>query len=720
MGLPVGDCTHSWRPTQRSLRPCDAARPSYLIGVSKELETRPEGSWEPSSALCASSTGLILIVGVALVAAIIATESMAALAIAALDGGGTVLVLAAASLAGGWLVHLVGLGRAPWHERLIIGAGLGTGGLSLMVLGLGSAGWLNRPAALALAGILAAIGIARLALDVRTLQQAGPQPRGQESGRLNWLWLMACPFLAIAILAACLPPGVLWGRPGTEEAYGYDVLEYHLAVPKAFFEQGRIGFLANNTYSNFPLNSEMLSLLMMVLRGDAVEAAFMAQMVNVFFAGLFAAAAWLVGKAFSDRSGLVTGIAALTAPWTAYLAGIAYVEVGMLAMGMCAFAVVLRADVRAEGASRRGLAAGLLAGLSAGFKYTAIPMIAVPAAMLIVFCRRSPQKRLLGMATFAAGFLIAFSPWMLRNLMNTGNPVFPMAYSVFGAKPGLWDTELEARWQKAHGWQGIAEADKPLFVRLVGRTIGDYRMGGMVVVLAVVGAVVARDRWTVALLVILVLQAVFWTFATHQYARFAVVMLPPLATLAGRAFGGRAGGRGWLLGLLIVGTAWNLYRLAGVYYDHTRVRTMTGDVGLDAYGHTNWFMSGQWPGTRTLKPVNARPPGTVVMLVGEARSYYVVSPCDYATVFNRHPLADAVRDRRDPQEIIHWLRNRGIRYILADWTEMERLRNTYGFDPEIDAALFEKLEPAGLEPIEEFLLPETERVHATLYEVPLR
>lgn len=654
-------------------------------------------------------------IGVALVVVIVAAESIAALAIAMLDGGAVFLVLAAASLAGGWLVHLVGLGRSPWHERLIVGAGLGAGGLSLAVLGLGWAGWLNRPTAVALVGILAVAGIARLALDGRQLEHGARHPTAQGSDHCNWLWLMVCPFVAIAVLAACLPPGVLWGG---EEAYGYDVLEYHLAVPKAFFEHNQIGFLANNVYSNFPLNSEMLSLLMMVLRGDAIQAAFMAQMVNVFFAGLFAAAAWMAGKAFSERAGLAAGIVALTAPWTAYLAGIAYVEVGMLATGMCALAVVLHTDVRTEGLGRRGLVAGLLAGLSAGFKYTAIPLIALPAVILLVFSRRSPQKRLLGLAGFGLGLLVAFAPWMLRNLVNTGNPVFPMAYSVFGAKPGLWDAELEARWQKAHGHQGIAEADKSLLVRLAGRTLGDYRMGGILMALAVAGVVKARDRWTVALLAILILQAVFWVFATHQYARFAVVMLLPLAILAGRAFEGEGRDQRWLLGLLIVGTAWNLYCLGGLYYDHTRVEADAGIVRLDAYGRTNWFVSGDWPGARLLKVVNSRPAGTTIMLVGEARTFYATSPCDYATVFNRHPLANAVRDRPDPGAIIDWLKGRGTRYIMVHWAEMERLRSTYGFDPEIDAALFERLGSAGLKLIQEFIPPGETQPYATLYEVP--
>ncbi len=109
--------------------------------MSKEPRTKPDGPSSPAAAPRAlSSPGLILMIGVALVVVIVAAESIAALAIAMLDGGAVFLVLAAASLAGGWLVHLVGLGRSPWHERLIVGAGLGAGGLSLAVLGLGWAG----------------------------------------------------------------------------------------------------------------------------------------------------------------------------------------------------------------------------------------------------------------------------------------------------------------------------------------------------------------------------------------------------------------------------------------------------------------------------------------------------------------------------------------------------------------------------------------------------
>ena len=95
------------------------------------------------------SPTVLVVAGVLLVGLIVAGESVVALAIVVMEGGAAVAVLASAALAGGWIVDLLGLGRQPWRERLVIGSALGVGVLSLIVLGLGSAGLLSRPTALA-------------------------------------------------------------------------------------------------------------------------------------------------------------------------------------------------------------------------------------------------------------------------------------------------------------------------------------------------------------------------------------------------------------------------------------------------------------------------------------------------------------------------------------------------------------------------------------------
>lgn len=642
-----------------------------------------------------------------LVVGMIAAESFVALAIVLLEGTVALAVLAVAALAGGWLVPMLGLKNEAWPDRLIVGTGLGIGGLSLLVLGIGAAGLLTRLVAGVLVGLLTLAGLSRLALDCWRIRGNVHLPTLQP---FHWLWVIATPFLAIALLAASLPPGVLWA----EEAGGYDVLEYHLAVPKAFAEAGYVLFMPYNVYSNFPSNSEMLSLLMMLLRGDAIEAAFMATIANVGLGMLFVAAAWWAGRYISARAGVIAGVLAAGTPWIAYLAGIAYVEPGMLAMGMLALGAILRGNEKRAWI----VAAGLLAGLSCGYKYTAVPLIALPLCLPILATGSTWRDRLRRVALFAAAAVIPFSPWLIRNTLNTGNPVFPLAYNIFGAKPATWDADLQARWSKAHGLEGAAHTDESTAQLFVQRTLGDSRVGPMLLILAAVGIARCRDRLTVALVLMLVLQATIWLVATHLFARFATVMLMPILLLAARSSERLTSPIAWrgLMLAVLAGVAWNLYHLGTLYYHHTRV----GPAGepLAAYGRTDWFVEGQWPGFDYLKRINALGPHSRVMLVGEARTFYIRPTVEYAVVFNHHPLARAVERLGKPDAIVRWLEDRGITHVLVHWGEMHRLSWTYGFEPALNAELFARLEAAGLKPVDQFAYEPGRPPYATLYEVP--
>ena len=47
------------------------------------------------------------------------------------------------------------------------------------------------------------------------------------------------------------------------------------------------------------------------------------------------------------------------------------------------------------------------------------------------------------------GWAIVMAPWLAKNVVDTGNPVYPLGYRVFGARH--WDEARERQWEHAHG-----------------------------------------------------------------------------------------------------------------------------------------------------------------------------------------------------------------------------------------------------------------------------
>ncbi len=81
------------------------------------------------------------------------------------------------------------------------------------------------------------------------------------------LWAVLGFFLLLNLTRAFEPP------------WEYDVLEYHLAAPAAYHDAGRVFFMRDNAYANFPQNMEMLDLLAMNLTGSPDRGAIVGQML---------------------------------------------------------------------------------------------------------------------------------------------------------------------------------------------------------------------------------------------------------------------------------------------------------------------------------------------------------------------------------------------------------------------------------------------------------
>jgi len=660
--------------------------------------------------LCAFSTFL----GVALIATL-------ALPIIILDAIGALIVLIPPMMAGLWIAPLIGLRRAAVRWQLLIGAILGVGMFSLLVLLLGMMGWLQQPLWIAILAVCTGLGVVRLRSLLRDVALSKQQePTTGSVGRDRLLWLLTVPFLVAGLLAAANPPGIIW----SEEGLGYDVLEYHLEMPKEYFHAGLISYAPHNVYANFPANVEMLYLINMVLRGEDIETGTSANVIHLYLSVLAVFAAWCIGSMRSKRAGILCGVSLATTGWIPYLAGLAYVENGLLAFGLLSVGALLRAvqHVRAHVGDRQGpetrreirawlIICGLSAGFACGCKYTAVPMIALPVIIGAAWVGGSLRTRLRSAVIVSLATLVTFSPWLVKNTLMTGNPVFPLAHSLFQTYPPGWDQRTATRWQRGHALHSTtpesALESSDLQTAAASLELGrrgtllwqnipadHYQRFGAILLVCPLLLLRRRRRTGVKdpsdflLWFIAAAQLGVWILATHLFARFAVPLLIPLCLLAGWGMD-RASTCLWHAGTrlaLVVGIAWNLAFVIELHEAESMPELPVAAI-----------YDGEFPPFRPYVAVNEGLSAQArVLMIGDARAFYYRRHVDYTTVFNVNPFADAVARNENPEAILVWLRDHGYTHVLVHWAEISRLRRTYGFPASITPALFVRLHAAGL------------------------
>lgn len=313
--------------------------------------------------------------------------------------------------------------------RLALSTGLGLGVISLLVLALGLVGLL-RPAVAWAVVILLGLGLVRPLASTLADLRALPLPR--PSGRFErWVLLYSVVSLACAFIAALAPPSA------------WDALVYHLNGPRLYIEAGRIGHPLDLPYLGFPQLGEMPFVLGLLLAGDGAAALFH------FGYGVLtlALSAALARRAFGPRAGGLAVVLLLSVPTFLTLMGRAYVDLALAFYVTAAGYALLRWQEALAGEARTAppgapggdvggepsvhairwlVLAGLQCGFCLGVKYTAVAIPAAVAAGVLWRCRRAGLRRALGRVLIVLGVAgTIFMPWLLKNWLTTGNPLYP-------------------------------------------------------------------------------------------------------------------------------------------------------------------------------------------------------------------------------------------------------------------------------------------------------
>jgi hypothetical protein len=318
---------------------------------------------------------------------------------------------------GGFLLHMTGIAnRLESLDRIVHALAAGLGILVVGVLSLGLAGLLSRTTVLGLLALAAMVLLSRWRLLRDDLTAAMEALRSELSTTSHAV-------LGTVVVAALLVPFAASALP---EAF-YDSLLYHLEAPEIWLEQGRLAAVPTNLHLNYPVNTSALYLATRCLAPSAS-----AGPLHWFFLVASALALVSIARPVGRGVGVMAAALFVITPSTLEVAGYAAADLSTTFWCVAAFAGWLRwVEQRSPGLL---VLVGCELGLAVGAKYTAILVAVIPVLVmtLLVPRGRSLVDRLRCASLIGLAALICFSPWLIRNGLETGNPLYPYIFESKG------------------------------------------------------------------------------------------------------------------------------------------------------------------------------------------------------------------------------------------------------------------------------------------------
>lgn len=686
----------------------------------------------------------------------------ASLVLTLLDAGPFVLA---------WLLAALGIGRlalrlVPLEGRgdardasLVLEAALGAACLLWLAHVMGVLGALRAgPLGTALGWGPIALGAAFLLLPARGVPGRVPDDASHIAQRLglgwpSWpIWVAGAPALAVLLYACCVPPGLLW----RSEAGQFDTLSYHLQLPREWLAMGRLWPVDHNAYSWLPSYVEASFLHVAALGASPATAlspraiigaqllhAALAVLAALLVAGL--ARRWceqmagdangvpdpsrITGRAASLLAGTAAGGLLLATPWTVVVGSCAYNEMAVL---LCFVAALWAALPTGPGASEstpvcfRAMWCGFLVGVACGCKPTALFMVGPVVGLALLAGSRPRQWPALILWACLAG-LVALAPYLARNWLACGNPVFPYAVALLGGNEA--STLSLTRWADGHSPEGTIVERVALLFRERGLL---HIQWGVTPACAIIGACVALfgvfrgGPGRVRLLVLLagvVTQVGAWLVLGHQQSRFLMPLLVPAALLTGlgifalATWAARVPALRWPVALLAAAPVLAGSVFTGVVLARespsrlgpvlvTGPAALSGDLAREQWATMSTEQKMQVASDAppniivnlTMGPRPAAPvlkPGAVarVLLVGDSTPLYIEGAAPggplYHTTWNDSPLGIALRRAGGDTALAARMlaapppAGQGVTHLLVNFDELGRLQREGWYDPDV-------------------------------------
>lgn len=476
-----------------------------------------------------------------------------------------------------------------------------------------------------------------------------------------------------AVLAAAIVPfGLISVLCFWQPPYEWDTLVYHFFLPKEFLLHHGFEYMPRLVYASMPMGAEMITTWAWGWGGLSVAAA-----ATPLIDCLLLVATWRLARRYMENIwAVVAAVILLFTPTFAALLNNDYTDFILAAFTLMALNVYLR------GLKRPGEAAlaGLFLGAALAVKYTAIHALWGLLA-IIIFDLISRRLRGRETAVMLGCALVVFAPWLVKAFVERGDPIFPVAYGVFGGRDlspeaaggifasmrnvgmgrGLWDYVLLPYRVSMAGGMGYGNFAGSLLP-----------FGFLALPLALVWF--RRKR----LIIFSAVAFISWGFIGSQQMRFLGPAFATLAVLLAGVFGAGADGlgsraRAWGRGVLIGVVLFTGYYLNSNQIVNLWERFWTHEIGGPEAYLARWAYS-----YKADKYVNENTPpdAVIIQLFDNSRLYLereaVADPfCDASQI-----IYDICK-MHSPGEVDVYFRRTGASYIILNKVAMAYFGSYY-------------------------------------------
>ncbi len=573
-----------------------------------------------------------------------------------------------------WLISIAGgignfvLKKIKDHpgEWFYLEVSLGLGLFSIFILLLGSIWKINLVINLILLVLLSFLFFRNIKTWIKRLFQLVRDVRIESS---------FTKFLAVIIGIIFISQLVIAFAP----AFRYDSLNYHLTLPKAYLFQERITDIPWLVMSGMPQISEMIYLVLMSLGGESSILVFNWVIGTLIGLGLFS----FIENRLNGEVAWVT-VASLFGGYTFSSAlSWGYVDLMAAFFGLAVFLAWV------EFYEKRNypylLLSGVFCGLAFGCKYPAgVIFLALFFTLLFLIFRKKIDHPIKALVCFCLGAALFALPWLLKNLVFSGNPVYPFFFESgsmteirlnvyqglvpYGNLLDLFFLPLQATILGVEGTHGYSVS------------IGPFLLGLGVLAFINWDSKTENHKTIISLAGLISLFGLIIWAVGNQFSgyliqtRFYFVLFPIFAILAGFGYFqlssfsfSRVRLYRLIQPLIILVLAFNAFQLTSEMVEKGALKNLFGQISNQQYLEDNlgWY-------ARAINDIRYLPEDSKVLLIYEPRGYGCIPKCDPDEILDHWKVI--YHQIETNEKIISAWMNDGYTHLLVHTKGIEFLR----------------------------------------------